>query len=522
MRGAWGADLRSRTAVAALLLWALALHVVFFASAGALWRDEANSAAQARLPSWGALWESLRYDTFPMLYPALLRVWMGLGGGTDAGLRTLGLLTGIALIVSLWFAGRIAGVRRPLFSILLVAAAPLVVSEADSVRPYGIGLIFLAWTFAAMARCIEEATAGRLAAASALAVLTVQSGYAGAVPVGVLALCAAAVPRGGGIRARAALLVPAVAAALSVLCYVAPLRAASEWASIVRQPVDWRAFADRFVGGRSLLFAAAWGAACVVAAAGARLRSRNGAAGRKDVWCGLVAVAAVPVQFGFLWLQGVPPFPRYFLTALVPMALSLDALSRGARLRVPVALIAAAITALPSWGALRQRRTNADDAGAILTAQADAKDLVVVSPWFLHPSLERYYAGRAEWVTAPVLPRAPMMRYDLVKAAMLEGPRGGDPGPAIEAALGRGGAVWLVAQRRFRSPAQAEPPARPPLREPVDGRDYARFRSYWERGVESALARCCAGEERPGAAGQAVWDEEDLVVIRWTAKPAGR
>ena len=57
-------------ATVGLLFWALVLHGLFSVSAGALWRDEAISVNQANLPSWRSVWESLQYESCPLLYPA--------------------------------------------------------------------------------------------------------------------------------------------------------------------------------------------------------------------------------------------------------------------------------------------------------------------------------------------------------------------------------------------------------------------------------------------------------------------
>src|SRR5687768_16296360 len=120
----------------ALMTWALVLHLTFFASAGALWRDEANSIQQASLGSWRELWNSLEDDSFPILYPALLRLFFS-PTASDTGLRFFGLLTGIAILVSLWFVARLLGSRFPVVLLAFVAVSPGVVLEGDSVRPYG-------------------------------------------------------------------------------------------------------------------------------------------------------------------------------------------------------------------------------------------------------------------------------------------------------------------------------------------------------------------------------------------------
>jgi hypothetical protein len=505
-----------RAASAALLVWALALHFVFIVSAGALWRDEANSVNQARLPSWYAVWQSLDHDTFPILYPAFLRLWSAPpAGGSDTGLRILGLLTGCGLVSSVWCAGRILGSKQPMVATLLISAAPLVISESDSLRPYGAALILLVWTYVALARYAGTRSKGWLATAALFSVLSVQTAYANAVQVGVMTLCAwgAGFARGKK-RPDWAALIPGFVAALSLVVYLAPLRTAAQWAGLVRQSVDWRAFASRFVDGTSFVFAAVWTVA--IAAAAAMRRGTRLCSDEQRRWCALVAFAALPVHLAFLWIQGVPPFPRYFLTALVPFALSLEVLGRGVSWRPHFALAAVLLTAVPAWTSLRQRRTNADAVGALLTGRAAERDLIVVSPWFLHPSFQRYYRGSAAWVTSPVLPPAPVMRYDFVKTAILDG--SGDPGPAIDAALRRGGAVWLLTQGRYRSVPGAGAPLRPDPHVPPSGTDYVRFRSYWERGVEYALAAWCSEAERGPDVARRTWDEEDLLVVKFVKK----
>ena len=59
----------------------LCFHIVFWYSAGGLWRDEANSVELASLASWSAVWQHLPFDSFPFLWPCLLWIWMMLGFG---------------------------------------------------------------------------------------------------------------------------------------------------------------------------------------------------------------------------------------------------------------------------------------------------------------------------------------------------------------------------------------------------------------------------------------------------------
>src|ERR1041385_1045214 len=90
-------------AVAASAL-AVLFHLVFMFHAGALWRDEVNTAQFATFPSLAELWTSLKYDSFPLLSTVVLRLWTRAPlGETDFGLRVFGLLVGAASLAALWF-----------------------------------------------------------------------------------------------------------------------------------------------------------------------------------------------------------------------------------------------------------------------------------------------------------------------------------------------------------------------------------------------------------------------------------
>src|SRR6266545_2090366 len=94
---------RDRGLATLLTIWAVILHAAFFVSAGALWRDEANSIQQACPPGFEDVWRSLGYDSFPILYPALLRIWSShLWTASDVGLRLLGFIAGLANLATFW------------------------------------------------------------------------------------------------------------------------------------------------------------------------------------------------------------------------------------------------------------------------------------------------------------------------------------------------------------------------------------------------------------------------------------
>src|SRR5689334_4952621 len=88
----------------ALSALAIAFHVVNLLNAGGLWRDEAAAVNLSTLPSFGEIWARLEHESFPLLLTLLLRGWTAIGlGGSDLGLRVLGLIVGMAVLAALWW-----------------------------------------------------------------------------------------------------------------------------------------------------------------------------------------------------------------------------------------------------------------------------------------------------------------------------------------------------------------------------------------------------------------------------------
>ncbi len=507
-----------------VIVWLLVLHLYCFSSAGALWRDEANSVQQAQLPGWTNVWESLKFDSFPALYPSFLRLWcIWTWGCHDGGLRLLGLLVGLCILGSLWIAGRRAGGGVPMVCLVLIAADPVFISECDSIRPYGIGILFLLWTFTIFADYLVRPSVVSLAGGCLAAVLAVQSGYVNALFVAVLSLCAAAVAAWQGERRGLWLYgLPGFAAAVSLIPYIRVLGEAQGWASMLHSRIEWASFFQGYVKAHTTFYVLVWTGFCLLALlsivghwqdrADTRIFHRPVAA-----FVLSAALGSLLVQTLFLEVVGVPPFPRYFLPAALLLALALEALLARARPAVRVLACAAAllVTMAPTWSWLAQRHTNVDLVAAVLEQRAGANDLVVISPWFLHTSFQRYYLGGTEWITVPALDRYPMMRYDLIKNAISH------PGADVllerrlEDILTRRGAIWFVSQRVWTNLDRLEAPERPGTVAAPNGAAYVRFRSYWERDIEYRLRACCRRTDVPLPAAGRVWDEEDLMLTRW-------
>lgn len=107
-----------------------------------LWSDEAFSHHAAML-SFRELWLVLpREDSHPALYYTLLKLWTGLFGSGETGLRGLSALSGVATVPVLYAAGRAlgpsaeAGRRLGIMAALLFALSPLHLAYAQEARPY--------------------------------------------------------------------------------------------------------------------------------------------------------------------------------------------------------------------------------------------------------------------------------------------------------------------------------------------------------------------------------------------------
>ena len=133
---------------------AVYLHWVNFRSAGALWRDEAGVVHIATLPTLPEMWSNVGHESCPILFPALLRTWSSLVGGSDPAFRVMGFIVGLLLLGAVWLNGWFFHRSAPLVALSLLALNASVVRWGDSLRAYGLAsaLMLLAlatgWRFA--------------------------------------------------------------------------------------------------------------------------------------------------------------------------------------------------------------------------------------------------------------------------------------------------------------------------------------------------------------------------------------
>src|SRR5438552_7032071 len=165
------------------------LDINYARHAGALWRDEANSFSMATYPSLSTTWDRLQFDSFPMLWYVVLRVWIRLGlGQTDMGFRVFGFIVNTGILAILWLNAWRMSRRPPLVALTLLGANAAVMMFCGSVRGYGLGLVCGLWMYGAVWAYLVRPTAVRWAVALLAALLACHTLYDNCVFVGAACL----------------------------------------------------------------------------------------------------------------------------------------------------------------------------------------------------------------------------------------------------------------------------------------------------------------------------------------------
>jgi hypothetical protein len=452
--------------IAALVtLSATYLHVLFFLSAGGLWRDEAGLVHLALLPSVSEVWQNLPHDSCAILTPLVVRAWSAAGlGNTDLGLRVLGLLVGLFLLVAFWFASWMMRNGAPLLAVTLAGLNVTVIRAGDSLRAYGLSSALGVLTLVLIWRLACRPSLAVFSCAVAVAVLSVQSLYQDALFVfaaccGGFVLCA--VER----RWRDTLPVLAVgaAAAVSLLLCVPLIIRAKNWLITARPGFrflhGWEEF-SLAAGSPLTVFTWVWVALWIGAVATTvcilfwrRDRLPDSARGPILFAGSSLVLAAAGFAF-FLKLAALPTQPWYYVPLMTFSVVCLDVIFLAAwRWARPAAMVLAVVTisttfvfALPS---VICRQTNVDFIAAHLSTQVAPNDYVIVHPWHCGVAFQRYYKGAAPWTTLPPLEDHGVHRVDLLTAKM----QTKDPiAPVIDrisSTLQSGNRVWLVGNIPF-------------------------------------------------------------------------
>jgi hypothetical protein len=207
--------------------------------------------------------------------------------------------------------------------------------------------------------------------------------------------------------------------------------------------------------------AAVW-AAFFLAALGAgvvQLATRSGSGTSAPVdRCWFAALTMLGALLGFIvyvkWAGYLSAW--HFLSVLGLAGLCIDTLlaeladfPRLRAYRLAGVIVAALVLLPPAWRETQVRATNVDRAAENLASSARAGDLIVVNPWNISISFQRYYTGKVSWVSIPAMSGISFHRYDFLKREMMT------PDPLqplldqIAKTLKEGNQVWLVGHVYF-------------------------------------------------------------------------
>jgi hypothetical protein len=278
-------------------------------------------------------------------------------------------------------------------------------------------------------------------------------------------------------------------AAASLLLYLPAIRAAGEWGILIRTHIPWsrilKVISDT-LGQGGTLFLLVWSALVILSLITGiqALRRREKSAVPFSAGALLLAVS---IFLGVIRATHVQTEPWYYVPLVALAGPLLDGalrerLANGAwRIARLVLAAGTAAAVLASATALSSVRwTSVDMAAAKVQARAASGDLVVVNPFWIGMTFQRYYRGAAPWMSVPPMGDLKIVRYDRFKEAMT---RPGATGPVLEAmtrTLQNGHRVFWV-EGMNSGPSGASPRILPPAPLPRTGWFLGPYLMSWGR-----------------------------------------
>jgi hypothetical protein len=472
-----------------LTLVVAALGAQFALSAGGLWRDEVDAVQLAAKP-WPDLIAMLDRESSPVLFVTVVKGWSALGWSDgDAALRALGFVLTVALVAVLWISARAVGIRAPVIALSLFAAQGIVIQNVSSGKPYGFSTLPAVGAFAALLVLTVAPSRLAYAVALVLTIVTAQTAYTTLPLVLIIAGIAILMVVWTDRRRAALMAIIPVAAVLSVLPYLGIIKRSGEWRPVTETEITLAALVDmlwRVASTISPLILGVW-ALAIVGAAFVLARelgaASTGAPWDRRVIAALAGATATFVGFlAFMTLASRPPQPWHWVPALGLVAFGLDAacakIPRMPWARVSLALLAALVVVPVAVPRVSARQTNVDEIARFLAASADRNDLIVVNPWYVGLTFNRYYRGGAPWTTIPPIDDLTIHRYDLLKQRMMMAAPIDSVHADIVKTLRAGGRVWLVGGLEF-IPKGGVPPTMPPAPHGPLGWKDTPYRRVW-------------------------------------------
>jgi hypothetical protein len=515
--------------ISRLLLWAavalaVGVHVTILFHRGGLWRDEVSTLNIASHRTLSEMLEGLKFNTLPIAVPLALftagKVF-GPSAATDSVAITVFFCIGIATPL-LWaaFSNR---VRRldPFVLVLLQGANVTIAQWGDTVRAYGLGVLSLNLLFFSLLRFeFKDDRASRCMVLGSF-LLAIHACYQGWPLSAILMLACAAIiffcsASPGRLWSIAFLFCVLLFGGITAIPYLGVLAKTAEVHKILQTP-ELSAFGvlSRFIeimwqsGGAFI-------AASLVALGGGawifcrlppkpdrgtrdeNLRSSTGrfaitiaaaaAICGLMVYCWQITLAAyVPYPWHFVLLLSFLTFPLSFaLPIAVPLLLH--------RNLVAAVLLVIAVAQLPrTFPNLEKGFTNVPRIAGYLQNEADAGDMLLVTPWEWGISMAHHYKdeGRTAWQTVPTISDNSTNRFDLAAAWMSKPKFSGltdQQQSQIAEVLENGRSVWVIGQLSIANDGR-ELLILPPAPTPQWGWRNGPYYEVWSRNLHTVLAR---------------------------------
>ncbi|PYN14834.1 MAG: hypothetical protein DME05_13925, partial [Candidatus Rokuibacteriota bacterium] len=387
-------------------------------------------------------------------------------------------------------------------SLALLGFNVAVITHGDAIRGYGLGMLTALLTLGLLWRLVERPSVLNTLIALASAVVSVHAVFFNAVIL--LGVCAGgtavALRRRQWNTIRLIAIVGSVSA-LSLLPYIAVFQSRKAWNFMIQFPISLEWIWARFVATSGLSgplthwFWIGLALLGVLAVLAANRRGAPGSPGKPaevGLFCGVALVTAVSAYLLFVLRLAYPMQPWYFLVLMALVASCLDgALLAVPRLRITVTVVAIAAMTLaigPVWKSVHVRKTNLDVIAAKLTQSSEKGDVIIVTPWFIGITFDRYYHGAAEWFTIPPMSSHKVHRWDQLKDAMTSADAMKPVLSRIETALQSGHRVWLVGSVIIPAEGQGPPVIAPATAAPWGFREEPYYRA-WATQVGYVMSR---------------------------------
>jgi uncharacterized membrane protein YsdA (DUF1294 family) len=406
---------------------------------------------------------------------------------------------GLFFLASLWLCSRWIGGRAPILSIGLLGSLPAFVFIMGANRAYGLANCLLVLSFGTIWRMVEFPSKSRVLMAGLTCIL-----FAHCVYYDMVFLCAmlsgAAIV---AIRRRQWKTLGALAgigamSGTSMVIYLPIIRQSSAYVPMIQEPSFnfsslWHKLGDALAargsaqpsgpnGPEVWLWVALLLGGSVVALVMQRARERQApnreaaAAIAARTRTDLALFCVVSMLFGtvgylaFLLRLHFSTQTWYYVEMISLCAISLDGLL-GANwptlrpwglFRIGFMVVMMTWGAESAWEEAHTRRSNVDLIAAVLDKNAAEGDLIVVKSAWDGVAFNRYYHGRAHWVTVPPIDSHKVHRNDLVWEKLNQRDPMAPVLREITNTLRNGNSVWVVGRVTVVPPNQLPPLPPPP------------------------------------------------------------